>query len=96
MITRRDFLKVTAAGGALASFGSLAEAKTTLDAAIPDQALCYESEREIPVIAETDLIVAGGSSRAIAAAVAAAKAGCKVYLIGSLPYFGDDICGSHL
>ncbi len=27
MITRRDFLKVTAAGGALASLGSVTEAK---------------------------------------------------------------------
>lgn len=96
MITRRDFLKVTAAGGAFASFGNLAEAKTTFNAVVPDTGLCFESARQIPVIAESDLVVVGGSSRAIAAAVAAAKAGSRVYLIGSLPYLGDDICGSHL
>ena len=48
------------------------------------------------VIAEVDLVVAGGSSRAIAAAVAAAKTGSRVYLVGYMPYLGEDICGSHL
>mgnify|MGYP002756382396 CR=1 FL=1 len=35
MITRRDFLKVTAAGGALASLGSVTEAKATMQAVVP-------------------------------------------------------------
>lgn len=96
MITRRDFLKVTAAGGALASLGNVTEAKATLQAVVPDSALCHESARKIPVIAEADLVVCGGSSRAVAAAVAAAKAGSTVYLVGYMPYLGDDICGSHL
>lgn len=96
MITRRDFLKVTAAGGALASLGSVTEAKATMQAVVPDDGFCHETQREIPVIADVDLVVAGGSSRAVAAAVAAAKTGCKVYLIGYMPYLGDDICGSFL
>ena len=33
MITRRDFLKVTAAGGALASLGSVTEAKAAMKSA---------------------------------------------------------------
>ena len=73
MITRRDFLKVTAAGGALASLGSVTEAKAAMKSAVPDEGFCHEGARKIPVIAEVDLVVAGGSSRAIAAAVAAAK-----------------------
>ena len=72
MITRRDFLKVTAAGGALASLGSVTEAKAAMKSAVPDEGFCHEGARKIPVIAEVDLVVAGGSSRAIAAAVAAA------------------------
>lgn len=96
MITRRDFLKVTAAGGALASLGSVTEAKAAMKSAVPDEGFCHEGARKIPVIAEVDLVVAGGSSRAIAAAAAAAKAGSRVYLVGYMPYLGEDICGSHL
>ena len=95
MITRRDFLKVTAAGGALASLGSVTEAKAAMKSAVPDEGFCHEGARKIPVIAEVDLVVAGGSSRAIAAAVAAAKTGSRVYLVGYMPYLGEDICGSH-
>ena len=96
MITRRDFLKVTAAGGALVSLGSVTEAKSTIQSAVPDEGFCHEGARKIPVIAEVDLVVAGGNSRAIAAADAAAKAGSRVYLVGYMPYLGEDICGSHL
>lgn len=96
MITRRDFLKVTAAGSALASLGNVAEAKAAMQTVVPEEGFCHESQRKIPVITEVDLIVAGGSSRAIAAAVAAAKTGSRVYLIGYMPYLGEDICGSHL
>ena len=71
MITRRDFLKVTAAGGALASLGSVTEAKAAMKSAVPDEGFCHEGARKIPVIAEVYFVVAGGSSRAIAAAVAA-------------------------
>ena len=89
MITRRDFLKVTAAGGALASLGSVTEAKAAMKSAVPDEGFCHEGARKIPVIAEVDLVVAGGSSRAIAAAVAAAKTGSRVYLVGYMPYLGE-------
>ena len=90
MITRRDFLKVTAAGGALASLGSVTEAKAAMKSAVPDEGFCHEGARKIPVIAEVDLVVAGGSSRAIAAAVAAAKTGSRVYLVGYMPYLGGE------
>ena len=96
MITRRDFLKVTVAGSTLASLGSVTEAKATMKSAIPNERFCHEGARKIPVITEIDLVVAGGSSRAIAAAVAASKAGSKVYLVSYMPYLGEDICGSHL
>ena len=96
MITRRDFFKIAAASGALASVGQIVEAKSTIQSAVPDEGFCHEGARKIPVIAEVDLVVAGGSSRAIAAAAAAAKAGSRVYLVGYMPYLGEDICGSHL
>ena len=96
MITRRDFIKITAATGAFASVGRVADAKATVEPALPDAGLVLEGERKIPLKADTDIIVAGGSSRAVAAAVAAAKNGCRVFLVAYMPYLGDDICGSFL
>jgi hypothetical protein len=96
MITRRDFIKITTAGGALAAVGKVAEARATVQPVLPDAEYVWESKRRIPVIADVDLLVVGGSSRGVAAASAAARAGCKVYLAAPLPYLGDDICGSFL
>lgn len=96
MITRRDFIRVTAAGGALASIGKVSAARSVVQPLLPEEGFAWEGEREIPVLQETDLVVVGGSSRAVAAAVAAAKSGCKVFLIAQMPYLGDDICGSFL
>jgi flavin-dependent dehydrogenase len=96
MITRRSFLKVAAASGALTSIGSLPEAGAVISPVLPDDMYIAESSRKIPVIAETDLVIAGGGSRAVAAAARAAKAGCRVFLIAYMPYLGDDICGSFL
>ena len=39
-----------------------------------------QSAREIPVAATVDVVVVGGSTGAVAAATAAAKAGAKVFL----------------
>lgn len=96
MITRRDFIKITATSGALASVGRVSDAKAVVTPVLPDVAYVLESERKIPLQTETDIVVVGGSSRGVAAAVAAAKAGCKIFLIAYMPYLGDDICGSFL
>lgn len=96
MLTRRDFLKFTAAGGALASMGNIAEAKNKFKTIIPDGTRCLEGACKIPLIGECDIVVVGGSTRAIAAASAAAKTGCSVYVVTPMPYLGDDICGSLL
>lgn len=96
MITRRNFLKTTAAGSILTSIGNITEAKNSMQSIVPNEKLCHEAPCNIPVIAEVDIIIAGGSSRAIAAAVSAAKTGNSVYLIGYMPYLGEDICGCHI
>ena len=93
MITRRDFLKTSAASGVLLSTGMQAHAKQHIQAVMPDEKFAFESARKFPVYTEADVIVAGGSSAAIAAASAAAATGKKVFLITNLPYLGDDICG---
>ena len=96
MLTRREFLKVTAAGSAFALFGNMKEAKASMSAILPDTDYCMEGGRKIPVIADVDLVVVGGGARAVAAASAAAKAGCSVFVTAYMPYLGDEICGSYL
>ncbi|MDQ0291430.1 FAD-dependent oxidoreductase [Oligosphaera ethanolica] len=45
-----------------------------------------------PVFNAVDVLVLGGSSRAVVAAAAAAKRGMRVALISSRPYVGEDLC----
>lgn len=44
--------------------------------------------------AETDVVVAGASSVAVSAALAAAEAGARVCLLSPRPYLGEDIAGT--
>jgi len=96
MITRRNFIKLTAATGALATVGRTTQAQAMVQPLLPLPEYANEDARKIPVLTEVDLVVVGGSSRAVAAAVAAGKTGASVFLIGYMPYLGDDICGSFL
>lgn len=50
-----------------------------------------QSTRQIPLAQEVDVAVVGGSTGAVAAAVRAAQAGAKVFLIAPQPYLGDDM-----
>lgn len=94
MVTRRNFIKVTAAGSALAAFGQLAEAQTAVKSMNVDSGYITEDEKQIPVIAEVDVAIVGGTSAAVAAAGAAARTGRTVFLVAPLSYLGDDVCGS--
>ncbi|MDD5603200.1 MAG: FAD-dependent oxidoreductase [Eubacteriales bacterium] len=49
----------------------------------------------LPVISDVDIIVAGGTVSSIAAAAKAARMGSKVFVVGYLPYMGEDICGTY-
>ncbi|MEN6576701.1 MAG: FAD-dependent oxidoreductase [Phycisphaerales bacterium] len=57
--------------------------------------LVAESAREIPVLYDVDVLVVGGSSGAVSAAVAAAEQGAKVFLAAPRPYLGEDLCGTY-
>ncbi len=50
-----------------------------------------ESARQIPVAAAVDVVVVGGSTGAVAAAVAAADQGATVFLAAPHPYLGEDM-----
>ena len=50
-----------------------------------------ESERDIPIAYDVDVVVAGGTSRGVvAAAVAVSKEGASVFLDAPQPYLGED------
>jgi len=50
-----------------------------------------ESARDIPVAYDVDVVVVGGSTGAVAAAVEAASQGARVFLAAPRPYLGDDM-----
>ncbi|NQT00689.1 MAG: FAD-dependent oxidoreductase [Planctomycetes bacterium] len=54
-----------------------------------------ESARDIPVAYDVDVVVVGGSSGGVAAAVEAAQKGAKVFLAAQRPYLGEDLCGTY-
>ncbi|OHB64905.1 MAG: hypothetical protein A2Y76_12805 [Planctomycetes bacterium RBG_13_60_9] len=60
-----------------------------------DSDVVTESARQIPILYDVDVVVVGGTSGAVTAAVAAAEAGAKVFLAAPRPYLGDDICGTY-
>jgi hypothetical protein len=54
-----------------------------------------ESARSIPLLYEVDVVVVGGGSGAVSAAVAAAENGARVFLAAPRPYLGEDLCGTY-
>jgi flavin-dependent dehydrogenase len=54
-----------------------------------------ESPRQIPILYDVDVLVVGGTSGAVTAAVAAAQNGATVFLAAPRPYLGEDICGTY-
>ena len=54
-----------------------------------------ESSRDIPVAYDVDVVVVGGTSGGVAAAVEAARQGASVFLAAPRPYLGEDICGTY-
>ncbi len=53
-----------------------------------------ESAREVPVAYDVDVVVVGGTTGAVAAAVEAASQGASVFLAAPRPYLGEDITGT--
>ena len=53
-----------------------------------------ESARQIPLAGEADVVVVGGTTAGVAAALAAKEAGASVWLLAERPYLGDDMAGT--
>ncbi len=54
----------------------------------------FQSQRDIPVVRECDVVVVGGGSAAVAAAIAAQTNGASVTLLAPRNYLGEDIAGT--
>ena len=76
----------------LASVG-LTVAAVTAGAAEAPPAVT-EAAKELPLAAEVDVLVVGGSTGACAAAIEAAEAGASVFLAAPRPYLGEDVCAT--
>ncbi len=50
-----------------------------------------QSARGVPLVDEVDVVVVGGSTGAVSAAIEAASSGADVYLVAPYPYLGDDM-----
>ncbi|HBL74821.1 MAG: hypothetical protein A2W90_07930 [Bacteroidetes bacterium GWF2_42_66] len=90
---RRDFIYSSAAGTAFLSLGGLRAFSSATPAG--QQSFCCQSERKLPVAYTVDVVIIGGSTAGVAAAVKAAQSGAKVFLAAQEPYLGEDICGTY-
>lgn len=91
---RRDFLKKSALG-----IGTVAVSATgcdrlcddgvkTVDTPLKCEGYLQEPSRKIPVVATTDVVVAGGGPAGVSAAISAARAGVSVWLIERYNHLG--------
>ena len=74
--SRREFIKGSVAATALGGLTSLADSSSGTD--VPQGVVVFQ--RRIPVRHEVDVFVAGGGPSGVAAAVAAARQGARVFL----------------
>ena len=51
--------------------------------------------RDLAVMTRADVVVVGGTSAGVAAALAAAQDGARVVLLAPRPYLGEDLCGTY-
>ncbi len=88
---RRNFIKTTAAGSAMVlTSGVWAFSPKSSNI----QKFGLQSEREIPVAYNVDVVVVGGSTAGVAAAVEASREGASVFLLAQEPYLGEDVTGT--
>ncbi len=97
-LTRRHFISMTAAGiGAVLAKGcdSVAgDSNCASDIVTGDALGAICAPDELPVLAETDVLVVGGGPSGLAAAIAAAEAGAKTLLVERYGFYGGVITQS--
>ncbi|MFO8012725.1 MAG: FAD-dependent oxidoreductase [Phycisphaerae bacterium] len=95
-LTRRSFGKTVGLAAAGAMAGAPARAAGGAEAAEPPPApaVVREPARDVPVAADVDVCVLGGSCTGVFAAVAAARLGATVALVERLGFFGGTATAS--
>jgi len=100
MFNRRDFIRTLATGGTLFALSPATAFPLTgersANAGFPFNQPIHNNPYQLPLWKDVDVIVVGATSGGIAAAIAAAQAGARVFVISSFPYMGEDICGSFM
>ncbi|MBQ8098541.1 MAG: FAD-dependent oxidoreductase [Bacteroidaceae bacterium] len=85
---RRDFLKTAIIGTGAAALGT-AEANARKQKAFQDDGqYVTEPEKQIPILAHTDVLVVGGGPAGTAAAIAASRGGAETYLVERYNHLG--------
>lgn len=100
--SRRNFIKTLTAGGALFALGpgyafgrqKGERAEQPLFRSFDTYDTIYQAPYRQAVWKDTDIVVIGSTTGAVAAALAAAKTGRRVFVVSSYPYLGEDICAS--
>jgi hypothetical protein len=92
---RRNFIFTTATGSAILTSGNLFAFPGSPAQEKGTGKFCSQSARKIPVAYTVDVVVVGGSTAAVAAAVSAAQSGVKVFLVAQETYLGEDVCGTY-
>ena len=80
--------------GIVSAFSGCSELGQKSHQAVPQSGV-LQSARDIPVLYDVDVVVVGGTSGAVTAAVAAAQAGASVFVAAPEPYLGEDICATY-
>ncbi len=92
---RREFIKTSAVGSAAFATSGLFVFNQATSKEADSSKYCFQSERNIPIAYKVDVVVIGGSTAGVAAAVSAAQNGATVFLAAQEPYLGEDICGNY-
>jgi hypothetical protein len=93
LMKRRTFIKTTALGAAGLTMARLYGMEPRIDR-FANGKFCMQPGTGIPVIAEVDVMIAGATLGGISAAITASGSGASVFVVGYLPYPGEDICGT--
>jgi hypothetical protein len=91
---RRNFIKTTALGAAGLTITRLYGMEPRIDR-FTNGKYIMQPASEIPVIAEVDVLIAGATLGGISAAITVSGSGMSAFMVGYLPYCGEDICGTY-
>ena len=85
---RRDFLKNAGLATLMISSSSVLSAKEVVEETLLTEGNITEKKRRLPITHQADVVVCGGGSAGIGAAIEAARSGARVVLIEHAGFLG--------